>query len=362
MSESATRYSIINMCSYIKEVIMIKYIGTFLLAICLAGSAAADDTGLQQRHWLQGVAFRYEGLRADIQADMKTAETQAAKARNLMSRAQAAHNAAAQDMARRSLTMAEKTQAMNLERLRRVEAELQQVRELLALPGSRLAKVNSFVTGIRGEVKIRRAGSDQWANADGAALQTLAAGDVIATGNDGSIKVQLHDAAGLDSRLKLGADTTLKVQASEPGLDDSLELFLEKGSLYRKVKTTSQDGEAVKRRRRDYTDQLLRCLQNDPSRFLDCMRITLKESLNNPWQMRLPSAVLAERGTEFVLEVDGQGNSQCVVFDGSVIYFSPKRGKVVVVEKGQSVTMNSEGEFSPVKRLDVNESKGWWSE
>jgi len=311
-----------------------------------------------KRDWLAGIALWYEELQAKIRIDIETAEAQAAMAENLLRRAQAARNAAVQELAQRSLDLAAETRATSESQWTRVVAALERVRQMQALSDAQLARINCFTTGIRGEVKVRRAGSAKWMDASVDSLATLADGDVIAVGRDGRIEMHLHDAAGLLNRLKLGPDTTIKVQVAEPVQDDSLELFLEKGSLYTKVTTTGPEGEEVKRKRTNCVEKFLRCLPANS--YINCLKM-VQVCSRYEWWLR-GSGTCSVRGTEFLLEEDGQGNSRCVVFAGSLVYHSPKLGRVVIVEKGEAVNMNAAGEFSPLEKITTHDQKGWWAE
>jgi hypothetical protein len=138
----------------------------------------------------------------------------------------------------------------------------------------------------------------------------LAAGDLLRTGSRSAAEILATEAA---SRFRLGAKTRARLAAGTPGV----LLEIEKGRVH-----------AI-------FDELT---GGDPRE-----RVVVT-----------PSAVLAVRGTEYGVDVDGKGNTTITVFEGVVdVTDVERRGETVRVRAGQYSEIRRGQPPRPPERHDV---------
>jgi ferric-dicitrate binding protein FerR (iron transport regulator) len=72
----------------------------------------------------------------------------------------------------------------------------------------------------------------------------------------------------------------------------------------------------------------------------------------NPYRMNSPTASIAVRGTEFSIEVNAQGNTQVVVYEGAVEVASlSDPNRKMLIEAGRSVLVQAGQNFHLLARL-----------
>ena len=226
--------------------------------------------------------------------------------RALLDKARSAQNATAVAAAQRAVNTADEGLRKNRLREQRALKAISWV-ERLRKEGNSSAKVAGFMPRIEGTVEIQPAGGGAAHPITDDTPPVLGPGDTLRTGKDGHVDVLLSEGGF----FSLDAGSALIL--AEKGAD----------ALY-------------------YGEVLYR--------------------LHRKFEVRIPAAVCAVRGTQFVVrEIPGKPSS-VVVIEGTVAFSDIKGAKTVLVGAGQQSYLLPDGMPAEPTKANLQEMKKWWEE
>ncbi|MDP2865423.1 MAG: FecR family protein, partial [Elusimicrobiota bacterium] len=173
----------------------------------------------------------------------------------------------------------------------------------------------AYVSSLRGEVDLKKAGSSEWTRLDGEQDKTpLKPGDEMRTARASTVEIYLDDG----SKIKLAPLSAFKMSAEDK---EAVSIGLYFGRVRSWVKKFSRK-----------------------------------------FEVRTPSAVCAVRGTDFMVSADADGNSRVEVYEGSVLT-GDSRGNSSLVREGQFSEIPNGGKMkdpgeNPNEPNDMNSSLG----
>ena len=183
-------------------------------------------------------------------------------------------------------------------------------------PATTTSSEATTIKEITGTVYVRKNGTGEWTKYDGAALKP---GDEIKTGDGSKAVIEAPDSF----EISLSHNSALTIE--EWSLDDiSITLLL--GRIKAWVKKT-----------------------------------------RHKFEVRTPTAVTSVRGTEFTVDVDADGTTTIMVFDGTVSVQDRTSNKGIMLAPGQMVTISvtptgltQEEMLGRVTRVPTESLDRWW--
>ncbi len=172
----------------------------------------------------------------------------------------------------------------------------------------------AYVHSVRGEVEIKKSGSDSWNRLDPLSREKLQAGDELRTARASTVEIYMDDG----SKVKIAPLSAFRMSEES---SDSVSLGLFVGRVRSWVKKFSRK-----------------------------------------FEVRTPSAVCAVRGTDFMVSADADGNSRVEVYEGSVLA-GDASGNSALVREGQAADIPQGGRMrdpspNPNQPNDMNSAIG----
>ncbi len=257
------------------------------LFVCALVVQASD---LDRKLWVQNLLVKLEKQRDEVLVQVKAGEERVARNKDLVSRT-AAGTHEAQATARQALAASQA--ALEKRRLQRAKAEgaVIRVQQTLQRLGPGTAPIQALPLAIKGEAWIlAKDGSRQTL---GAAHPWLEPGDTLMTGPGGRVELEAFEG---QATLVVGADTTLLLP---PNTDPFLQMGF--GRLMGKWKARVQ----------------------------------------KRLEVRTSSVAMTIRGTRFLVDALPQGDTTCLVLEGTVAV-SDREGRITrPVSAGQRLHIPS---------------------
>jgi hypothetical protein len=186
---------------------------------------------------------------------------------------------------------------------------------VLIVNSLRVVQRVTFITHVRGSVEVKEPGESDFHPLAGEAH--VLAGSIVRTGKEAS--ALLHWVDG--TRLQAGADTTLKV----------LECRFDKR-----------------------TDAGRSLFQLDVGRIW--VRVLRSLSADSKFEIRTPTATAGVRGTTFSVEVQADGSTKILVYEGDVHVQSGE--KAYGVQEGQALAIQGEGDAAARELTEEERADG----
>jgi len=349
------------------------YILSVLLLLIFYGISFAQDAEVQKSNWLLGVIFKLESMRdkaiADIQkyeGDIQKCDTTINKSENIVRLAQQKGNVQAEVIAREALAKAneakvknEKNRSMAELKKKRSELAIANVRNMLADKLSQNQEIKSVVTNYSGNVSILKKNGETipLENNRSGCLET---GDEIWTLGNSSAEIQFLEGRG---SLKVGEYSKVKMEADDAGtevmnmIQGKVNISVEKVENYQKM---------MEERIKAYKEDLKTVKDETKQKIVDeyeSMSISLKKALvrfAKKFEVRTESAVVADRGTQFLVYEDDMKGTEVVVLEGGVELKSRNETRTVVVNEGYRAAVAKGGILSDPEKIDLSKIERWW--
>ncbi len=355
----------------------VRVLAFFVAVLFCAGTVHAETAGMEKGALILGLILKLEKMRDDAMADLRRYTNEIRKndgtvvrAERIMDLARKKGNVKAEMIALDALGKARRARARNEElrnsaRLRKARAEraLADARELLARQASMEAEVRSLVTDHKGRVYVfskRRGESLPLGEGRGA---FIAPGDEIRTLGDSSAELQFLNGRGT---LSLGEHTRVTMEGEDVGrqvvrmiegririavdrVDDYIEMVEQKIGKYKSDAVFVRD-EALQRLVNQFEELRGRVERARTGRtFSDSPFWPLLPGV----EVRTPCAVLAERGTRFIVSEDDKRGTELIVLEGAVDVKTVDGEEHLVVEAGRRVRVSKDGVVSAPEVIDA---------
>lgn len=316
-----------------KSISIVTALVVALLLVGIGNSEAQQMTDLQRGNWLLGVVFKLEGMRDDALADIqrhkagiRKADNIISRSENIMSLARQKGNAEAERVAGNALIKARDAKQKNKElrqqaelRKKRAETAIANVRNVLAKMSSVKSEIKSVVTNHSGLVYIIK--HNETIRLGEGQAGYLEPGDTVRTLGNSSVEMQFHFLGGRGT-LKLGEYSRFKVE--ENGTINML-----KGKIHLEVERWEKFSEEL-------------------------------AGKMGMFSVLTPTAIVATRGTEFmVFEREGIG-TEIIVLEGIVDVKAIKGDKTFAVDAGYRIRVTKDGVVSGPEKIDLKKIQRWW--
>jgi hypothetical protein len=276
--------------------------------------------------WLDRIALGLAQRRARAVEQLGQAQAYRRRADEVVAQGEAAlraaaGNAQAEAVARRAVSGAyqarERAEALRRaaeNNLRRADMGLRAVRAADA----RNPRAHSLATSWTGDSRVFSKRLNRWLPMGDPALGVLEAGDRVRTGPDGAAELFLRDG---ESRVRLAPGTEMTLTA---GGEDGNLLDLAAGKLRLAVKKL--------------------------------------EKRMKKFEVRTPTAILAVRGTDFAVHLDGGRGTELRVFAGAVEFRPVGRAQPLVVNAGQRMAAAPDGTIAGPEPFEASAADAWGQE
>ena len=347
------------------------YVLSALFLFIFYGISFAQDAS--QSNWQLGVIFKLENMRdkaiADIQkyeGEIQKCDNTISKSENIVRLAQQKNNVKAEIIAREALIKAQEARIKNRDKKysaelnkKKAEIALAYVINLFASTLSQPQKIKSVITNYSGRVSIQKE-SGEIIDFGKSQTRLLEKGDEIATYENSSAELHFLDGRGTInvgeySRLKMEEDNAGtqvlnmiqgKVNISVENLDNYQKMMEEKIKAYKEDLKTVED--EVKQKIVDEYESMSISIKKSSVRFA------------KRFEIRTGSAVVADRGTQFLVYEDEKKGTEVIVLEGSVELESKKETRTVVVNEGCRAAVAINGQLSEPGKIDMSNLERWW--
>jgi hypothetical protein len=185
---------------------------------------------------------------------------------------------------------------------------------LILLSGLCTFSEAAYIYALRGQVDLKKSGSDAWTRLEAGERPKLKPGDELRTARASTVEIHMEDG----SKVKLAPVSAFKMSEEN---NEKVSLGLYFGRVRSWVKKFSRK-----------------------------------------FEVRTPTAVCAVRGTDFMMSADADGNSRLEVYEGSVLA-GDNQGNSALVREGQAADIPAGGRMrdpvrNPNQPNDMNSSLG----
>lgn len=349
------------------------YILSALFLLIFYGISFAQDADVQKNNWLLGVIFKLENMRdkaiADIQkyeGEIQKCDTTISKSENIIRLAQQKGNVRAETIAREASNKAQEAKIKNIElknsaelNKKRAESALATVKNELSNALSQPQKIKSVITNYSGRVSIQKENGEI---IDFGKNQTslLEKGDAIVTYGNSSAELQFLEGRG---SLKVGEYSRVKMEADDAGtevmnmIQGKVNISVEKLENYQKM---------MEEKIRAYKEDLKTVKDEAKQKIVDeyeSVLISIKKAsvrFAKKFEVRTNTAVVADRGTQFLVYEDEKKGTEVVVLEGGVELKSKKENRTVLVNEGYRAAVAKDGKLSEPEKIDLSKIERWW--
>ena len=312
-------------------------------------SSTDENSDAQWSAAQMSLLFKFVRQRDEAIAGIRKADETIAKAQNLISRAQAADNKAAETVAVRALQTAQETKHRYEQKKIQVEKNSAYVRNRMANKIGMDTRIAGMVTQHSGRVHVS-SGKPPYEtvplNTDQAGY--FEEGDTISTYNNSGALIECFDGRGT---LKIGEYSSVKMEKKDVTTE---ALTLMKGKIHIAI----EKAEALEQWADDKGSQLV----DDPDKFLQkefgALRANVKK-YSKKFEVRTPSAVTSARGTAFTVTTDDTGATVVEMIQGVVDVSNLKTSAVSSLKEGEKITIAQDG-TSVLEANRMEPSKEWW--
>lgn len=324
-------------------------LGLLLMVFTQAGISANEDNTAVWSATQMGMIFKFERQKDDVLERIRKTDEIILKAQNLISRAQAADNAAAEAIAIRALQSAQETKRKYEQKKIQIEKNSAYVHNRMADKSGMNMKIAGMVTQHTGRVQVT-SGKPPYDTVllDGDRAGYFEEGDTLSTYNNSSVEIECFDGRGT---LKIGEYSSVKMEKK----DETTEaLNLIKGKIYVAVEKI----EALEKWAQEKGSQLT----DDPDEFLkkEFKKIEAHtKQYSKKFEVRTPSAVTSARGTAFTVTTNDAGATVVEMIEGIVDVTNLKTFAVSSIKGGEKITIEPDG-TSTIEASRIEPSREWW--
>jgi redox-sensitive bicupin YhaK (pirin superfamily) len=345
----------------------------FIVSLSCFFVSYAQMTGPERSNWLLGVIFKLENMRdkaiADIQkykGEIQKCDNTISKSENIVRLAQQKGNVKAEIVAREASIKAQEARIENRDKKnsaelnkKKAEIALATVKNELSNALSQPKKIKSVITNYSGRVSIQKENGEI---IDFGENQTslLEKGDAIVTYGNGSAELQFLEGRG---SLKVGEYSKVKMEEDDAGtqvmnmIQGKVNISIEglencQKMMEAKIKSYKEDLKTVK----DETKQKI--VDEYESILISIKKASVRFA--NKFEVRTGSAVVADRGTQFLVYEDEKKGTEVVVLEGSVEMKGTKGEKTIVINAGYKGAVTKDGKLSEPEKIDLSKMEKWW--
>jgi len=345
------------------------YILSALFLLIFYGISFAQDSEVQKSNWLLGVVFKLENMRdkaiADMQkyeGDIQKCDTTISKSDNIVRLAQQKGNVKAEKIAREASLKAQEAKIKNKDRKnsaelnkKRVEFALATVKNALSNALSQPQKIKSVITKYSGRVEIQKENGETFDSGKNQPV-FLEKGDTIQTYGNSSAELQLLEGRG---SLKVGEYSKVKMEADDAGtevmnmIQGKVNISVEKLENYQKM---------MEEKIKAYKEDLKTVKDEIKQKIVDECESTKKAVLKfaKKFEVRTENAVVADRGTQFLVYEDEKTGTEMIVLEGSVEMKGTKGKKTIIVNAGYKGTATKDAVLLEPQKIDLSKIERWW--
>lgn len=347
-----------------RRLLVLVCLSTVLGATPVFGQESVEKVAswdIQSKNWLERITAQYQAASVRAEALSAKANASVANSRNIHARAMSSENDQIRTRAGKVLFDAEALQ-------KKAQADLLASRSTLAALRVGPPEISSgmplaFVT-LAQNARYTPSNRDQTA---AMAFYGIAPGDRLETGSAG--KARLHLLNGeLESEIQLGSDSRLVVQKGV-GDDATTQLVLQQGAARITDVARTPAAQAAAANRKNALDGFFNCLENEKNDYATCaygyLQHWVKKRMLDQKRLlvRTPAAVLAVRGTEYVLAHDeATGGTILRVLKGEVALLSDCLGQALLVGAGQGARADATSLSLLETGVDVTAERRRWEE
>lgn len=303
--------------------------------------------------WLtlqQGMLFKFERQRDEAIAGIRKADEKIVKAQNLISRAQAADNKAAETIAIRALQTAQETKRRYEQKKIQIEKNSAYVRNRMADKSGMNMKIAGMVTQHTGRVQVTSGKSPyETIPLDRDQAGYFEEGDTIETYDNSQAQIQFLDGRG---SMTIGEYSRVKMEKKDPY---SETISLAKGTIH----TAIDKAEVFEA----WIEKQAEMAADDPNKMLEydfrAIRAWVKNK-SKKFEIRTGSGTASVRGTTFTMGVDEAGTTIIELIEGELAVTNAKTSSVTILKGGEKMTLSSDG-TAYVEPLKLP-SQGWWEQ
>jgi len=313
--------------------------------------------------------FRHERILVkNIQmADLtiEKCDARIASATAILAKARQTGNSAAEQVALQALNKVQTIKINSQQQKHRDEQRLLRVTQdqknlTRALrEGSAPADTRGVVSRSSGDVSLLRTNSGVKAksltNSAVPTLVYLSPGDEVRTGPDSQAEFQMLSGRGA---VTMGENSHFRVE--KDGTDTEV-VRTEEGKFHFAVEKASAFEADLEQNLAALRDNLAQNASDSAQAYEQWIK-GLRAKLQKKLQVRCQTAVLAVRGTEFLVTAGKDGRSELTVIEGSVEVSEPLSQKNVMVSTGQVIAISAEGTLTEVRPIDTAKLQRWWEE
>lgn len=324
-------------------------LGLLLVVFTQAGVFAKEDNTAVWSATQMGMIFKFERQKDDVLERIRKTDEMILKAQNLISRAQAADNAAAETIAIRALQSAQETKRKYEQKKIQIEKNSAYVHNRMADKSGMNMKIGGMVTQHTGRVQVT-SGKPPYDTVllDGDRAGYFEEGDTLSTYNNSRAEIECFDGRGT---LKIGEYSSVKMEKK----DETTEaLNLIKGKIYVAVEKI----EALEKWAQEKGSQLA----DDPDEFLkkEFKKIEARtKQYSKKFEVRTPSGSGAVRGTTFTVTINDTGTTVFEMIEGRVDVTNQKTSEVLSIKGGEKITIAPDG-TSTIEASRIEPSREWW--
>ena len=267
----------------------------------------------------------------------------------------------AEAVARQNLLKAEQLKRSRLGEKLLAEEQLLQASDVAKnlsgalMKGSATANVRGVVSQSSGVASLSRSNSNSTATMlTGSLVGLLEPGDEILTGNGGKAVLQILSGRG---SIAMAGNSKLKVEKDHGDaevvktIEGKFHFFVDKVEKFEIA--MEKDISTIKENLAQTADDSMAA----SGRFFNGIKTKIQKKLEVNSRV---SVVLADRGTEFIVNEKQDGSCELLVIDGKVAATEPNEGKSIVVETGQSISISPDGKLLEVRQIDRAALTPWW--
>lgn len=287
------------------------------------------------------LVFKFVRQRDEAIAGIRKADETIAKARNLISRAQAADNKAAEMIATRALQTAQESKRRYEQKKIQSEKNSAYIRNRMADKSGMNMKIAGMVTQHTGRVQVTSGKSPyDTIPLDGDQAGYFEEEDTISTYDNSSAEIECFDGRGT---LKIGEYSSVKMEKKDATTE---ALSLIKGKIHIAV----EKAEAVES-----------WLENQATTAAKELRkiIARSEHFRKKFEVRTPSGSGAVRSTTFTVTINDTGATVFEMLEGNLDVTNLKTSAVTSIKGGEKITINPDGS-SIIEASRIEPSREWW--
>jgi FecR protein len=244
---------------------------------------------------------------------------------------------------------------LNIAELRKKQSEtiLASVKNSSSLNSTKSSTINAVTLNYSGEINIQKNNGEKF-KVDENQSPLLEAGDVITTAENSKIEMQFLEGRG---NVIVGENSKLKMEKLNDSTDvmDVIEGKVKLGVL--KVDEYEKD---LKEKYEAYKNDSL-----SADEYLNNLYGHIRAGIKHytrKFEVRTPTAVCANRGTEFIVYYNENNSSEVIVLEGTVEMKSTNGLNTILINAGQKGVANEKGILSGPIQIDVTKLEKWWED